>query len=59
MADDRVHPGARMLETGEVDYLVCECLAERTIARETLNRRRFPDKGYNPMLEERVRASCR
>lgn len=56
MADDRVYPGAKMLETGEVDYLVCECLAERTIARETLNRRRFPEKGYNPMLEERVRA---
>lgn len=56
MADDRVYPGIRMLETGEVDYLLCECLAERTIARETLNRRRFPDKGYNPMLEERVRA---
>jgi hypothetical protein len=56
MADDRVYPGVKMLETGAVDYLVCECLAERTIARETLNRRRFPDKGYNPMLEERVRA---
>ena len=56
MADDRVYPGTKMLEAGEVDYLVCECLAERTIARETLNRRRFPDKGYNPMLEERVRA---
>src|SRR5215207_372485 len=56
MADDRIHPGTKMLETGAVDYLVCECLAERTIARETLNRRRFPDKGYNPMLEARVRA---
>jgi hypothetical protein len=56
MADDRVYPGIKMLEAGAVDYLVCECLAERTIARETLNRRRFPDKGYNPMLEERVRA---
>ncbi len=56
MADDRVYPGTKMLETGAVDYLVCECLAERTIARETLNRRRFPDKGYNPMLEARVRA---
>lgn len=56
MADDRVYPGTKMLEAGEVDYLVCECLAERTIARETLNRRRFPEKGYNPMLEERVRA---
>jgi hypothetical protein len=56
MADDRVYPGVKLLERGELDYLVCECLAERTIARETLNRQRAPDKGYTPMLEERVRA---
>lgn len=56
MADDRVPPGVKLLERGELDYLVCECLAERTIARETLNRKRAPDKGYTPMLEERIRA---
>ncbi|GAA4328402.1 DUF1446 domain-containing protein [Pigmentiphaga soli] len=56
MADDRVYPGVKLLETGELDYLVCECLAERTIARETLNRKSHPDKGYNPMLAERVHA---
>ncbi len=56
MADDRVWPGIQMMQRGEIDYLLCECLAERTIARETLNRRKHPDKGYNPMLEERVRA---
>ncbi|MBA2963832.1 MULTISPECIES: acyclic terpene utilization AtuA family protein [Ramlibacter] len=56
MADDRIAPGVQLLQTSELDYLVCECLAERTIAREQLNRRRAPDGGYTPMLEERVRA---
>ncbi len=56
MADDRVAPGVQLLQTSELDYLVCECLAERTIARETLNRRRSPELGYSPMLAERIRA---
>jgi hypothetical protein len=56
MADDRIAPGVQLLESSELDYLVCECLAERTIARETLNRRRSPQLGYTPMLEERIRA---
>ncbi|MDX3906284.1 MAG: DUF1446 domain-containing protein [Pigmentiphaga sp.] len=56
MADDRIYPGVKLLERGELDYLVCECLAERTIARETLNRKRKPEAGYTPMLEARARA---
>ncbi len=56
MADDRIYPGVQLLERGELDYLVCECLAERTIARETLHRKTNPNHGYTPMLEERVRA---
>jgi hypothetical protein len=56
MADDRIGPGVDLLRSSELDYLVCECLAERTIARETLNRRRSPELGYTPMLAERVRA---
>jgi hypothetical protein len=56
MADDRVGPGVDLLRTSALDYLVCECLAERTIARETLNRRKSPELGYNPMLAERIRA---
>jgi hypothetical protein len=56
MADDRIYPGVQLLERGELDYLVCECLAERTIARETLNRVHKPELGYNPMLEARTRA---
>lgn len=56
MADDRIAPGVQLLQTSELDYLVCECLAERTIARETLNRRRSPELGYSPMLADRIRA---
>ena len=56
MADDRIYPAVQLLERGELDYLVCECLAERTIARESLDRARHPDRGYTPMLEERLRA---
>ena len=55
-ADDRVAPAVSLLETGELDYLVLECLAERTIARETLDAKRTQDGGYNPMLAERARA---
>jgi len=56
MADDRIGPALQLLEHCELDYLVCECLAERTIARETLSRKHDGAKGYNPMLEERMRA---
>lgn len=55
-ADDRISPAVDLVEHGDLDYLVCECLAERTIARETLTRRRDASRGYTPMLEERIRA---
>jgi hypothetical protein len=54
-ADDRIAPAVQLLETGELDYFVCECLAERTIARETLDRKRTQSGGFNPMLAERAR----
>lgn len=56
MADDRIGPALQLLEHAELDYLVCECLAERTIAREALTRRHDSTRGYNPMLDERMRA---
>ena len=39
-SDDRIEPAVELAERGGVDYLVFECLAERTIARETLTRKR-------------------
>lgn len=55
-SDDRIDPAQEMAEQGGVDYLVFECLAERTIARENLARLKDPDKGYTPYLSERFQA---
>jgi hypothetical protein len=55
-ADDRIPPGVEIVERGELDYLAMECLAERTIARETLDRAKDPAKGYTPVLLERMEA---
>jgi hypothetical protein len=55
-ADDRIPPGVEIVERGALDYLAMECLAERTIARETLDRAKDPAKGYTPVLLERMEA---
>jgi Acyclic terpene utilisation family protein AtuA len=46
-----------LAEHGNLDYLVFECLAERTIALATLERLRVPTMGYDPWLEERMLAT--
>ncbi len=56
MADERIEPAVQLLKDQPLDYLVCECLAERTIARESLSRKNNPESGYTPMLEARMRA---
>ena len=55
-ADDRIAPAVDLAERGELDYLVFECLAERTIARENLTRMKDPEKGYTPRLLDRMGA---
>lgn len=55
-SDDRIEPAVELAERGGLDYLVFECLAERTIARETLTRLKDPDRGYTPYLAERFQA---
>ena len=55
-ADDRITPAVELAEQGELDYLVFECLAERTIARENLTRMKNPEKGYTPRLLDRMGA---
>ena len=55
-AGDRWEPAVELVERGGLDYLAFECLAERTIARETLSLRRGQGSGYNPQLEDRMRA---
>jgi hypothetical protein len=55
-ADDRIAPAVDLAERGELDYLVFECLAERTIARENQTRMKDPERGYTPRLLDRMGA---
>lgn len=59
---DRIEPAVDLAERAELDYLVFECLAERTIAMAQQERMRDPRRGYDPFLEMRMRAvlpACR
>jgi hypothetical protein len=61
-AGDRIDPAVELAERGQLDFLVFECLAERTIALAQLERQENPGTGYDPMLVERMTAvlpACR
>lgn len=51
---DRLEPAAVLVEKGKLDYLVLECLAERTIALAQKRKAMDPTKGYDPLLEKRM-----
>src|SRR6266704_3744846 len=53
---DRIEPAVELAEKGDVQYLVFECLGERTVALAQQARMKDPDGGYDPLLEERMRA---
>jgi hypothetical protein len=53
---DRIEPAVELAEKGGIDYLVFECLGERTVALAQQARMKSPDGGYDPLLEERMRA---
>jgi hypothetical protein len=53
---DRIEPAVELAEKGDIDYLVFECLGERTVALAQQARMKNPDGGYDPLLEERMRA---
>lgn len=55
-ADDRIESARDLVERGDLDYLVFECLAERTIALAHRDRRANPEAGYNEWLEARMDA---
>ncbi len=55
-AGDRIDPAQDLAERGRLDVLVFECLAERTIALAQLRKQREPAQGYDPLLEDRMRA---
>jgi hypothetical protein len=56
---DRIEPAVELAEKGGLDYLVFECLAERTIALAQQARMKDPAAGYDPLLEDRMRAVLR
>jgi Acyclic terpene utilisation family protein AtuA len=59
---DRIEPAVEVAEKGGVQYLVFECLAERTIALAQQAKMKDPAQGYDLLLAERMRAvlgTCR
>ena len=52
---DRIEPAIELAEKGDIQYLVFECLGERTVALAQQARMKNPDGGYDPLLEERMR----
>ena len=51
---ERMEPAIELAEKGNIDYIIFECLAERTIADAQKDKLSNPLKGYNPMLHERM-----
>ena len=53
---DRIEPAVELAERGNIQYLGFECLAERTIALAQQQKLKDPNAGYDPLLEQRMRA---
>ena len=47
---DRLEPAVILAEKGDLDYLVLECLAERTIALAQKRKAADSAQGYDPLL---------
>ncbi|MBF8779156.1 DUF1446 domain-containing protein [Pseudomonas fulva] len=53
---DRLEPAVELARDGQLDYLIFECLAERTIALAQQARLAEPLAGFDPLLGKRMRA---
>jgi hypothetical protein len=53
---DRIEPALELAEKGDIQYLVFECLGERTVALAQQARMKNAQTGYDPLLEGRMRA---
>lgn len=53
---DRLDPAIDLITKGNLDYIIFECIGERTLAFGHRDRMQNPDGGYNPLLERRMRA---
>lgn len=56
---DRIEPAVELVEHGELDAIVFECLAERTIAIAQQAKAMDPAAGFDPRLDERMHALLR
>ena len=52
-AGDRIEPAIALMEEGKLDYIIFECLAERTISLAQKRMQKEPDHGYNDLFEYR------
>lgn len=50
---DRIEPAIDLIMRGELDYIIFECLAERTVSIAQKRRRENPDLGYNDLFDYR------
>ena len=53
---DRIEPAVELVQKGDIQYLVFECLAERTIAIGQRQKKHNPETGYNELLAARMKA---
>ena len=53
-AGDRIEPAMELIEKGNLDYIIFECLAERTVAIGQQDKEKDASKGYNQLLEYRM-----
>lgn len=53
-AGDRIEPAEELVRSGRLDYIVFECLAERTIALAQQRKLTDPRTGYDELLAERM-----
>lgn len=51
---DRIEPALNLIRLGDLDYIIFECLAERTIALAQQKKDEDSSKGYNELLEYRM-----
>jgi len=51
---DRLEPALVLAEHGKLDYLMLECLGERTVALAQLRKLHDPAHGYDSLLERRM-----
>mgnify|MGYP000290878358 CR=1 FL=1 len=50
---DRIEPAIDLIQRGNLDYIIFECLAERTISLAQKNKQKDHQLGYNDLFEYR------